>query len=364
MPIHARGVYNITRENTGDYQKKVLPEVGHCLKLDDKLFVHVSLQFINPETTPHDPCLISTMKVPLEILIYIFTLATRNRGSATSWMLYQRRSKPWSVFYHKLNEIHYNWSNLSYWSPSWSIYRFEKQLYEKVLLCDEDEASLFLQCLRRRQTCEEFATSSIKAMSLSGDINVAMILDIFSLCKGINNLSLHPHCDLIDYEVPTLIQLLDTLPLKVLSLQIGVPLTSSLTSNVTLFAKITHLEVDDPHMLRDIQMASFPQLTHLSLWGSLIKPGLNIPLLVINILSHITLEVVIFRIEHHQQFADFLDRHELNDPRIVLATPRRYLWDDLGRSCMLFWELAEEKVKLCEPNHSTSLPFIWDVGTH
>ncbi|KAG2045935.1 hypothetical protein BDR06DRAFT_977849 [Suillus hirtellus] len=264
------------------------------------------------------------MKVPLEILIYIFTLATRNRGSAASWMLYQRRSKPW----------------------------FEKQLYEKVLLCDEYEASLFLQCLRRRQTCEEFATSSIKAMSLSGDINVALIMAILSLCKGINNLSLRPHFDMIDNEVPPLIQLLDTLPLKVLSLQIGVPFTSSFTSNVTLFAKITHLEVDDPHMLRDISMASFPQLTHLSLWGSSIKPGLNIPLLVTNILSHITLEVVIFRIENHKQFADFLDRHELNDPRIVLATPRRYLWDDLGRSCMLFWELAEEKAKLREPNHN------------
>ncbi|KAG1790115.1 uncharacterized protein HD556DRAFT_1310898 [Suillus plorans] len=264
------------------------------------------------------------MKVPLEILIYIFTLATRSRGSAVSWMLYQQRSMPW----------------------------FEKQLYEKVLLSDEDEASLFVQCLRRRQLCEEFAETVIKAISLSGDINVVTIMDILSLCKGIKNLSLRPQNDFLEDEVAPLLQLLDTLPLKVLSHQIGVPFTSSLISNVTLFAKITHLEVDDPNMLRDVQMSCFPQLTHLSLWGSSYKSGTNIPSLVKNILANATLEVIIFRVEQHQQFADFLNIHELNDPRIVLATSRIYLWDDLGRSCMLFWELAEEKAKSPNPNHN------------
>lgn len=116
-----------------------------------------------------------------------------------------------------------------------------------------------------------------------------------------------------------------------------------------------HLEVDNPYMLHDIPIMSFPQLMHLSLWGSSYKPGTNISLLLVNILSHSAVEVVIFYIEYHKKFADLLDHHNLNSPHIMLATPRRYLWDDLGHSCMLFWELAEEKAKLCEPNHSMSL---------
>ncbi|KAG2045581.1 hypothetical protein BDR06DRAFT_1015505 [Suillus hirtellus] len=264
------------------------------------------------------------MKVPLEILIEIFTLATRSRGSAASWILYQRRSKLW----------------------------FEKQLYAKVVLFDEEEAALFLQCLRSRQMYEEFATMSVKAMSLSGDVNVATIIEILSLCKGINNLYLRPYRNVIDNDVAPLMTILDTLPLQVLSLQIGVPVMSCLTSNITAFDRITHLESDDTSMLLDVPMSSFPQLTHLSLWGSSNKSGTDISSLVTNILSHPTVQVVVFRVEHHQQFADVLDRHNLNDTRIVLATPRRYLWDDLGRSCMLFWELAQEKAALREPNHN------------
>lgn len=129
---------------------------------------------------------------------------------------------------------------------------------------------------------------------------------------------------------------------------------SVLISNVTVFVRITHPEVDNTSMLLDVPILFFPQLMHLSLWGSSNILGTNILALVMKIVSHPTVQVVVFCVKHHTQFADVLDQHNLNGTCIMLATLRQYLWDDLGCSCMLFWELVQEKATLCEPNHSTS----------
>ncbi|KAG1720975.1 uncharacterized protein EDB91DRAFT_1088616 [Suillus paluster] len=276
------------------------------------------------------------MKVPQEVLIKIFAMATRSRGSAASWILYQWRSKGW----------------------------FEKQLYERVLLRDEETASLFVQCLRRRDMHEEFAKTSVKSLSLSGDVQVSTIIDILCLCTGINHLSLIPDHDDFQSDIAPLLQLLDTLPLKVLSLQVAVQLTSPSISNVTFFAKLTHLEIDPSDMLQHADMACFPQLTHLSLWSSFHHPRDRIPSLVKRILCHPTLQVLIFRVTYHRNLAKFLDDNMLNDPRIVLAPPKVYLWDDLGRSSMLLWELAEERVASAEPNHSSSILSIMATFTN
>jgi hypothetical protein len=226
------------------------------------------------------------------------------------------------------------------------------------VLPDEDDASSFLRCLRHRKMYQEFSKTSIKAMSLSGDIRRTTIIEILSLCTGINNLTLQSENNYDDEDITPLLQVLNYLPLTVLSLQIEDPLTSSSISNVTVFTKLTHLEIDDADMLRHLQMECFPQLTHLSLWGNLYHPGVNVLSLVNRLLSHPTLQVLIFRVDCHRKFATFLDRHGLHDPRIILAPARVYLWDSLGRACMLLWELAEEKTKLREPNHSQSISSI------
>ncbi|KAG1825324.1 hypothetical protein DFJ58DRAFT_849574 [Suillus subalutaceus] len=263
-----------------------------------------------------------TMRVPLEILVKIFTLATRTRGGAASWILCHWKTKNW----------------------------FEKLLYEKVVLVDDETASSFLQCLRRRHMPEKFAQASIKAISLSNGVQFRTGIEILSLCTSINTLAIIPDDECFHDNVAHLLQVMDALPLQVLSLQICVHLTSSLISGVTFFAKLTHLEVDACRMLCDVDLKYLPQLTHLAIWNEMMDD--RAASLTKRLLSHPTLEVLIFRVDYHRDFVSFLDRHMLHDPRIVLVPSRVYAWDDLGRASMLLWELADEAVKLPEPNHN------------
>ncbi|KAG2108268.1 uncharacterized protein F5147DRAFT_652984 [Suillus discolor] len=204
-----------------------------------------------------------------------------------------------------------NWSIVE---CSSSQVRFQKQLYEKVVLPDEDNASSFLQCLRHRKMHQEFSKMSIKALSLLGDIQRTTIMEILSLCTGINNLTLQSNNNDDDDDIAPLLQVLNYLPLMVLSLQIEVPLTSTSISNVTIFTKLTCLKIDDADMLQHLEMECFPQLTHPSLWGSLFHPGVNVPSLVNRLLSHPTLWVLIFCVDCHQHFATFLDYHRIHNP--------------------------------------------------
>ncbi|KAG1886469.1 hypothetical protein F4604DRAFT_1675383 [Suillus subluteus] len=233
--------------------------------------------------------------------------------------------------------------------------RFEKLLYEKILLFDEEIATLFLQCMRRRHTPHAFAQTSIKAISLSDDVQFETAVEILSLCTGMNTLTIIPDEQDFHDKVTYLLQLMGTLPLTVLSLQVNVHPTSSLISDVAFFAKLTHLEIDRCGMLCDVDLQYFPRLTHLAIWSTFSEPDRRAPSLIKRLLSHPTLQVFIIRVDYHRNFANFLDRHMLHDPRIVLAPSRVYLWDDLGRASMLLWELADEAVKLPEPNHTSVL---------
>ncbi|KAG1766502.1 hypothetical protein EV702DRAFT_1050670 [Suillus placidus] len=266
------------------------------------------------------------MKVPLEILIKIFTLATQSRASAASWILYQRRTYSW----------------------------FKKQLYQNVRLHDEDKASLFLHCLRRWCMHQEFSKTSIKAISLTGDVEGMTIMDILSLCTGITNLVVMPDESVCGNQAP-LLQLLDALPLKVLSLQVCVELTHSSITNSTIFAGLTHFETDDPDMLQCVDIAFFPPLTHLALQGLKFNPARKMQRIVNRLFQSPTLKVLIFCIKHHQQFAKVLYKLDIHDSRIVLAPHKSYCWDDLGCACMLLWDLADETAQLLEPNHSQSI---------
>jgi hypothetical protein len=196
---------------------------------------------------------------------------------------------------------------------------------------------------------------SIKSMSLSGDMDGTTIVEILSLCTGINNLALLCECDEFSKDKAPVLQALDALPLKVLSLQIDFRLSRSSITSVTVIARLTHLEIDDNNMLSHLDMESLPRLTHLALWGTTYDPAGNLPSLVKRLLSHPTLQILIFRTNRHKQFVRFLELHKLSDPRIIIAPQQVYLWDDLGRASMLLWEIAEEKAKLREPNHSQSI---------
>ncbi|KAG1844920.1 hypothetical protein C8R48DRAFT_780144 [Suillus tomentosus] len=254
----------------------------------------------------------------------IFEIATRTRHGAAAGILYQQRTKSW----------------------------FEKTLYEKVLLPGDEIAQEFLECLRRRKMPEEFAEKSIKAICLSGDVEFNTVMEILSLCKGIKNLALLPDSEDFQKDVSTVLQSLDALPLKVLSLQIGVHLTDTLISHASYLSTITHLEIDRYSMTRDIDIQRFPNLTHLAIWSTINSQEGMKPSLLKRLLSHPALEVLVLRAEGHKTLAEFLERHMIYDPRIVLATSRVYIWDDLGRACMTFWELADEKANLTEPNHN------------
>ncbi|KAG1859404.1 hypothetical protein C8R48DRAFT_673948 [Suillus tomentosus] len=208
--------------------------------------------------------------------------------------------------------------------------KFEKTLYEKVLLLGDEIAQEFLECLRRRKMPEEFAEKSIKAICLSGDVEFNTVMEILSLCKGIKNLALIPDSEDFQKDVSTVLQILDALPLKVLSLQIGVHLTDTLISHASYLSTITHLEIDIYSMTRDIDIQCFPNLTHLVIWSTINSQEVMKPLLLKQLLSYPALEVLVLRAEGHKTLAEFLECHMIYDPHIVLSTSRVYIWDDLG----------------------------------
>lgn len=199
--------------------------------------------------------------------------------------------------------------------------------------------------------------TSIKSISLSGDINGTTIVEILSLCTGINTFSICCNSEEFQtFDEKPILQALDALPLNVLSLKVGLRLTRYYIPSVTsVMSRLTHLEIDDNRMLSSIDMKYLPRLTHLALVGTTWDPQDNLPSLVKRLLSHPTLLILIFCTSEHGKFAKFLDIHKLHDPRMILAPKKHYLWDDLGRASMLFWEIAEETAKLREPNHSKSI---------
>jgi hypothetical protein len=192
------------------------------------------------------------------------------------------------------------------------------------------------------------------AMYLGGGLQGTTITEILSLCKGIKHLFISEESNHFVHDIAPLQHVLNALPLKVLSLHIGVTLTKASIVNFNVFARLTHLEIDDTDMLRHVEMGSFPQLTHLALWPFFYNPGVNVPGLVRRLLRHPPLQVLLFRVPGHNQCAKFLEYHALNDPRIVIAPSEMYVWDDFGRGSMLLWELAEKKANMPQPNHSQS----------
>lgn len=219
---------------------------------------------------------------------------------------------------------------------------------------EEDTAQSFLTCMRQRPMPADFARTSIKAVYFGGDVRFKTALEILSMCKGIEILSLVVSGDEYGENVASLLQVMDTLPIRVLSFPELVCLTSSLISDVTLFAKITHLEVDVCRMYEDLDLQDIPQLTHVAMTSSLDTPREQSPSLIRRLLDHAPLEVLIIRVGNHHDYVAFLDRHALHDRRIVVATTKLYMWESLGRAAMLLWELAEGLVKLPKPNHGMS----------
>ncbi|KAG1758933.1 hypothetical protein EV702DRAFT_1053781, partial [Suillus placidus] len=231
---------------------------------------------------------------------------------------------------------------------------FERLLYNKIVLEDEDQASQFLQCYRLRQTHME-PVPSTTAMYLADGIQSTTIIDILALCRGITNLSLVSKDDDEHDDLTPLHHVLDDLPLTVLSLHIGATLTNTSVINFTMFARLTHLEINDTDMLHDVDMDTFPRLTHLALWPMLYNPTMNIPRSLRRLLKHATLQVLLLRVERHHECATWLVRHAIDDPRIIIGPPEIEQWDDFGHGSMALWELADERANMPGPNHSSTL---------
>jgi hypothetical protein len=130
-------------------------------------------------------------------------------------------------------------------------------------------------------------------MLLSGNIQLNTAMEILSLSTDIKNLSVISESEDFHNNVAPVLQIIDALPLKVLSLQIGTNTTLSLISDITFFAKLTHLEIEEDGMLYNLDLQYFPSLTHLSIWGIMdYKESMTVSL-VKQILSYPPLQALI-----------------------------------------------------------------------
>ncbi|KAG2336591.1 hypothetical protein BDR05DRAFT_1005724 [Suillus weaverae] len=263
-----------------------------------------------------------TANIPLEIVMKVFTLATRKREDAASWIRVSKRS----------------------------YILFERLLYNTVVLNDEEHAFRFLQCYRLRQT-HIYPLPSTIAMFFGDGIKYTTIVEILSLCRNITNLSIVSDDNDVLPDLTSLHYVLDPLPLKVLSLNIKSSLTDSSMAMANTFARLTHLEIDDAEMLRRVDMNAFPQLTHLALWPVLYNAGVNVHKVVKRLLKHATLQALVLRADGHNQCAKYLEYHGIDDRRIIIGPSRMFGWDDFGRGSMLLWQLADERADMPGPNH-------------
>ncbi|KAG1718639.1 uncharacterized protein EDB91DRAFT_1258408 [Suillus paluster] len=264
-----------------------------------------------------------TVHIPLEIVIKIFTLATRRRNDAASWIRLSRQTYT----------------------------LFERLLYTKVVLLNENIASTFVKCYRLRQAHIE-ALPPTTAMLMGDGIKYNTIIDVLSLCKDITNLCIVSRdSDNILPDLTSINHILDTLPLTALSLIINSSLTRSSMVMANTFAKLTHLEIDDEGLLCRLDMSAFHQLTHLALWTDLSDRRLYLPRLVNRLLQLATLKVLVFRAKGHRSCARSMEYHGILDRRIVIAPSKVFAWDHFGQGSMLLWELADETTNIPGPNH-------------
>ncbi|KAG1851415.1 hypothetical protein F4604DRAFT_1686909 [Suillus subluteus] len=264
-----------------------------------------------------------TVNIPLEIIIKVLTLATRRRKDAASLIRLCRRTYT----------------------------LFERLLYTKVVLLDENHASKFVKCYRLRQAHIETLPPTT-AMFIGNGTKYNTIIDVLSLCKDITNLCIISHdSDNILPDLTSIYHILDTLPLTALSLMIGSSLTRSSMVMANTFAKLTHLEIDDPGLLCRLNMGAFHQLTHLALWTDLSDQSLHLPRLVNRLLRLATLKVLVFRARGHRSCARTLEYYGLLDLRIIIGPSKMFVWDHFGQASTLLWELADERTSIPGPNH-------------
>lgn len=127
--------------------------------------------------------------------------------------------------------------------------RFEKLLYQNVVLHDEEQAARFIHWLRLRHTHNGLSCMSISLLYLDGHIHITTMREILAMCIGINTLSFSSQCNELKRDIIPLLSALDRLPLKVLSLLLRISISSSAMSRFNIFAKLTHVETNDFDML-------------------------------------------------------------------------------------------------------------------
>ncbi|KAG2031223.1 hypothetical protein BDR03DRAFT_1016309 [Suillus americanus] len=95
-------------------------------------------------------------------------------------------------------------------------------------------------------------------MYLCDGIKYNTTIDFLSLCKDITDLCRTSDSYDILPDLTSISHILDTLPLTALSLIIGSLLTRSSMVMEHTFARLMHLEIDDPGLLCRLDMGAFP----------------------------------------------------------------------------------------------------------
>jgi hypothetical protein len=197
----------------------------------------------------------------------------------------------------------------------------------------------------------DFAHEYITSLFLVGSIEISTLVEILSLCNGISCLVLLVSTISSATAVSSLLQALDTLPLKSLQLSMDVDVSTSFsTSNV--FKHLTHFDTHDHRMLEKLHagLDCLDSLTHLCVVLRLEKCD---PLAVIHLIGNLRIQILAFRVEDpHHAVERFLEDHRLLDRRIVLLPIQLTNWAMLGQGEMLMWQLAEDLVKLPMPQKS------------
>ncbi|KAG1828198.1 hypothetical protein DFJ58DRAFT_849170 [Suillus subalutaceus] len=247
------------------------------------------------------------VNIPLELVMKIFTLATHRREEAASWICISKRT----------------------------YILFERLLYNKVVLKDEDHAFRFLECYRLRQTHID-PPPATTTMFLGDDITYTTLVEILSLCKDITNLSIASVDDDFIRDLTNLHHVLEPPPPH------GALFKPQIIADSLFHGRCFGL----------FDMNAFPKLTHLALLFVVYNPGVDVPGVVKRLLQHATLQVLVFRVDGHSECATFLEPHGIVDRRIIIGPSRTFVWDDFGHGDMLLWELADDRVNMPAPNHT------------
>ncbi|KAF9234560.1 hypothetical protein BU15DRAFT_52498 [Melanogaster broomeanus] len=227
----------------------------------------------------------------------------------------------------------------------------EAFMYKTVVLRGAGHAFLFLYALANRSP--EFAKTRVKALCIRPQIPYSLIIQLLTLCSGLESLALWISSTRHAASDSELTNLLSTLPLKFLSLDIMAVISPSHPKpdlqNHPAFIHLTHLDIVNHWVLwtSSLGIEHLPRLTHVAFrfWC---RGNVNTALsLILKESPRLRVLILLADSVVLPGARRYLEKEGIRDERVVVMEHTRDAdeWEAMERDSEGIWQRAESVVR-------------------